>query len=163
MPDTLTTKRPPQLAAGTHPGGRRRSVRPRPGLPLDEGAGHTCGQAASAEAAWDYLHNNNDVQLVVLDVNMPGRSGLELLDDIKIAYPETAVLMMTALGEAKTAVQALTHGASGYLGQAGGERGTALSGQCRLGTTAVAPGTPRLHPQPRSKGPSTDGRNPPCP
>ena len=80
-----------------------------------KGAGHTCGQAANAEAAWDYLHNNNDVQLVVLDVNMPGRSGLELLDDIKIAYPETAVLMMTALGEAKTAVQALTHGASGYL------------------------------------------------
>ena len=80
-----------------------------------KGVGHTCGQAADAQAAWDYLHNNSDVQLVVLDVNMPGRSGLELLDDIKIAYPETAVLMMTALGEAKTAVQALTHGASGYL------------------------------------------------
>jgi putative two-component system response regulator len=79
-----------------------------------KGRGHVCGQAANAEAAWEYLQAN-DVQLVVLDVNMPGRSGLELLVDIKKTYPDTAVLMMTAIGEAKTVIQALTHGAWGYL------------------------------------------------
>jgi putative two-component system response regulator len=77
-------------------------------------AGHVCAQAPNAQAAWEHLRGN-DVHLMVLDVNMPGRSGLELLDDVKSAYPDTAVLMMTAVGEAKTAIRALTHGAWGYL------------------------------------------------
>jgi putative two-component system response regulator len=76
--------------------------------------GHVCGQAADAESASEYLKHNR-VDLVVLDVNMPGRSGLEFLGDIKKAYPDTAVLMMTAASETKTVIQALTHGASAYL------------------------------------------------
>ena len=79
-----------------------------------KGRGYVCGQAADADAAWEYL-KTNEVHLVVLDVNMPGRSGLELLGDIKATYPDTAVLMMTANGETKTVIQALTHGAWGYL------------------------------------------------
>jgi putative two-component system response regulator len=79
-----------------------------------KGAGHVCGQAGSFEAAWEYL-GSNKVDLAVLDINMPGRSGLELLGEIKKTYPDTSVLMMSAMGEAKTAIQALTHGAYGYL------------------------------------------------
>jgi putative two-component system response regulator len=79
-----------------------------------KGRGYVADQAASAEAAWEYLQSHA-VELVVLDVNMPGRSGLELLVDIKKAFPDTAVLMMTAMGEAKTVIQSLTRGAFGYL------------------------------------------------
>lgn len=79
-----------------------------------KGRGYACDQAPSAEAAWEYLQTH-EVDLVVLDVNMPGRSGLELLGDIKETYPDTAALMMTAIGEAKTVIQALTRGAFGYL------------------------------------------------
>ncbi len=71
-------------------------------------------QAANADAAWQHLLAN-PVDLAVLDINMPGRSGLELLADIKKTYPDTAVLMMSAMGEGATAIQALTHGAWGYL------------------------------------------------
>jgi putative two-component system response regulator len=77
-------------------------------------AGHVCAQAANAQAAWEYL-GGNEAHLMVLDVNMPGRSGLELLVDVHKTYPDTAVLMMTGTGEAQTAVKALTNGAWGYL------------------------------------------------
>jgi putative two-component system response regulator len=79
-----------------------------------KGAGHVCAQAPNAKVAWEHLRTN-EVHLMVLDVNMPGRSGLELLSDVHESYPDTAVLMMTGTGEARTAVDALTHGAWGYL------------------------------------------------
>jgi putative two-component system response regulator len=77
-------------------------------------AGHTCAQAANAQAAWEYL-GGNEVHLMVLDVNMPGRNGLELLKDVHKTYPDVAVLMMTGNGETRVAIDALTNGAWGYL------------------------------------------------
>ena len=77
-------------------------------------AGYECGQAEDAESALEYARNH-DVHLIVSDINMPGRNGLELLDDVHRDYPDTAMLMMTGMGEAKTAIEALTHGAWGYL------------------------------------------------
>jgi CheY-like chemotaxis protein len=38
----------------------------------------------------------NQPQLVLLDVMMPGKTGLELLSEIKASYPDTAVIMSTA-------------------------------------------------------------------
>jgi putative two-component system response regulator len=46
---------------------------------------------------------------------MPGRSGILLLDEIKETYPDTAVIVMTAVGETNTAIEMLTHGAWAYL------------------------------------------------
>jgi putative two-component system response regulator len=77
-------------------------------------AGFPCAQAANAEAAWEYLAAN-EVHLAVMDINMPGRSGLELLGEVRKKYPDLAVLMMTAVNDTKTAIQALTNGAWGYL------------------------------------------------
>ena len=77
-------------------------------------AGYECGQAADADAAWQYV-NEHEVDLIVSDINMPGRTGLELLDQVHRSRPDTAVLMMTGVGEAKIAIEALTHGAWGYL------------------------------------------------
>jgi len=77
-------------------------------------AGLPCAQAENAKAAWDYLASN-EVDLAVMDINMPGSSGLELLGQVRKQYPDTAVLMMTAMNDTKTAIQALTNGAWGYL------------------------------------------------
>jgi len=79
-----------------------------------KGAGHACDQAGNVEEALDYLRDH-DADLIVLDVNMPGRSGFDLLDEIKYTHPNLAVLMMTGTGDAKAAIHALTHGAWGYL------------------------------------------------
>lgn len=52
---------------------------------------------------------------VVLDLSMPGRSGFDLLAEIKHRLPELPVLIMSLHGEEQFAMRALRAGASGYL------------------------------------------------
>jgi len=53
--------------------------------------------------------------LVIMDISMPGRSGLEILAEIKCHWPRTAVLIYTMHPEVELAVRALKSGAAGYL------------------------------------------------
>jgi len=53
--------------------------------------------------------------LVILDVNLPDKSGLDALKDIKRAYPSLPVLILSLYPEAHYARRALKAGASGYL------------------------------------------------
>jgi two-component system, NarL family, invasion response regulator UvrY len=55
---------------------------------------------------------------VVLDLTMPGRSGIDLLTEIKHRYPAVPVLVMSLHSEAQFAVRALRAGAAGYLTKA---------------------------------------------
>jgi putative two-component system response regulator len=77
-------------------------------------AGYPCREACDADQAWNVLHQD-DIGLMTLDITLPGRSGLELLPQVKEAFDETEVVMLTALGETKIAIAALSMGASGYL------------------------------------------------
>ncbi|HEX4145672.1 MAG TPA: HD domain-containing phosphohydrolase [Pirellulales bacterium] len=76
--------------------------------------GYTCRVAHDAKSAWQILQQE-PFDLVTLDVHMPGASGLDLLVQIKEAFPEIGVLTLTACGETATAVRALTQGAFAYL------------------------------------------------
>jgi len=76
--------------------------------------GLLCAQAAAAQAAWAHLQAH-ETHLVTLDIRMPGRSGSDLLPRISAEYPDTAIIMMTGVEEAHTAIEALTHGACAYL------------------------------------------------
>ncbi|MBI1937599.1 MAG: response regulator transcription factor [Ignavibacteriales bacterium] len=53
--------------------------------------------------------------LLILDLSMPGKSGLDVLKEIKSVSPETKVLIMTMLPEDQFAKRTLKAGASGYL------------------------------------------------
>ena len=53
--------------------------------------------------------------LLTLDITLPDRSGLEVLSQIKEALSDTEILVLTALEETATAVEAMTLGAYGYL------------------------------------------------
>jgi DNA-binding NarL/FixJ family response regulator len=52
---------------------------------------------------------------IVLDINLPGKSGLEFLKEIKLAYPKLPVLILSVYSEDQYALRMLKAGASGYL------------------------------------------------
>ena len=59
-----------------------------------------------------------EYDVVLLDISMPGRSGLEVLEDIKAQRPKLAVLILSMHPEEQYAVRALRAGALGYLTKA---------------------------------------------
>lgn len=76
--------------------------------------GYKCEEANSAEQTLRALEAV-PVALVLLDIKMPGKSGIELLPEVKEAYPDTAVIMATAVDDIDVAVQCLKLGADDYI------------------------------------------------
>src|SRR5215467_4962477 len=68
--------------------------------------GYEVVSAGSAEEAIAIL-DKTPQQLVIADLNLPGLSGLELLQTIRLEHPESTVIVMTAYGTIKTAVDAV--------------------------------------------------------
>jgi DNA-binding NarL/FixJ family response regulator len=58
---------------------------------------------------------NNDYDIVILDISLPGRSGLDVLKQLKSVKPELPVLILSMYPEEQYAVRSLRAGASGYL------------------------------------------------
>lgn len=58
---------------------------------------------------------HHDFDLVITDLDMPGRSGMEALEQIKLIKPDLPVLILSIYSEDLYAVRALRAGASGYL------------------------------------------------
>ena len=58
------------------------------------------------------------VDVLILDISMPGIDGIEILKDVKIQYPDIAVLMLSIQPENQYAVRAFKYGASGCLNKA---------------------------------------------
>ena len=71
-------------------------------------------RVSSGEAALPIL-NREDVDLMLLDVRLPGISGFEVLRIVKENYSLIEVLMISAINEIETAVQAMKHGAYHYI------------------------------------------------
>ncbi len=72
------------------------------------------GEVATAEAAFDEaLRTRPDV--ILLDVDMPGMSGLQLIRELRPRLPETKIVMLSVSGEERTVLEAMRHGAAGYL------------------------------------------------
>ena len=61
------------------------------------------------------LVRERDAQVLVLDLSMPGRSGVDLIKQIKGEKPALRILVLTMHGEHQYAVRAFKAGASGYL------------------------------------------------
>ena len=76
--------------------------------------GYVIDSARSAQSAIELL-NSNPYDLVISDVNMPGASGLDLLDAIRTRDAECLVILITAYGSEAIAVEAMKRGAYDYL------------------------------------------------
>jgi len=72
------------------------------------------GEAASGGETLDQLRAK-DWDLVLLDINMPDRSGIDVLRHIRSGYPRVRVLVLSGLPERQYALNVLRAGASGYL------------------------------------------------
>ena len=79
-----------------------------------EQEGYAVASAASAQQTLSMLQVQ-PYDLVISDLKMPGVSGLELLRQIRLQYPEAIVLILTAFGTVETAVEAMKSGAYDYL------------------------------------------------
>ena len=76
--------------------------------------GYEVDTAQSAESAVEKLEQSV-FHLVITDLSMGKMSGMDLLEWVKQHAPETAVIMITAYGSEKTAVEAMKLGASDYV------------------------------------------------
>ena len=72
------------------------------------------GEAASGEEALA-LVKANDYDVVMLDMSMPGLSGMDLIKRLRIEKPKLRILVLSMHGERQYAARALKAGASGYL------------------------------------------------
>lgn len=72
------------------------------------------GEAADGNEALKKLRTA-ECDVLVLDMNMPGKSGIELLTEIKALRPKLHILVLTIHPEDKFALKTLKAGASGYL------------------------------------------------
>ena len=70
--------------------------------------------ADNAEHAFRVL-DNTSVDVVLLDLRMPGLGGLEVLHEVKRRRPETVVIVITGYATVQSAVQAMKHGAYDYV------------------------------------------------
>jgi len=77
-------------------------------------AGYNVDTAATGQEALDKVSQLN-AGVVLLDIKMPGMSGMEVLQQITTTWPETCVVMATAAGDAQTAVEAMKAGAYDYI------------------------------------------------
>ena len=76
--------------------------------------GSKFSEACSAPEALDMVWRQ-DWDLILLDISLPGRSGIEVLKEIRTARPKVPVLILSMHSEDQFAVRALKAGASGYV------------------------------------------------
>jgi len=77
-------------------------------------AGYWCEVAPSADEAASVL-DKQEFDLVLLDINMPGRSGVEFLPELKSRWPDVAVVMLSGQTDMASAVQTMRDGAYDYI------------------------------------------------
>ena len=72
------------------------------------------GEASTTQQTIDLL-SHGAWSVVVLDVFMPGRSGLEVLSEVRKNHPALPILVLSSAPEEQLALRVLKGGASGYL------------------------------------------------
>ena len=77
-------------------------------------SGHLCSEAGSGKEGMKIL-KSQEVDLLILDVMLPGMNGLEILKEVKAQFPHLEVIVISGHGNMDTVITALRHGALDYL------------------------------------------------
>ncbi|HOI29294.1 MAG TPA: response regulator transcription factor [Melioribacteraceae bacterium] len=70
---------------------------------------------ASSVKEMEEIINNTQIDLLMLDISLPDKSGLDIVKDLKSRYPETKILVFSIFPEEKFAKRAINQGADGYI------------------------------------------------
>ena len=76
--------------------------------------GVVCGEAENAQQVLAQVQSG-PWDVLILDISMPGRSGLDILSDLKLVQPKLPILVLSAHSEDQYAKRVLKAGAQGYL------------------------------------------------
>jgi two-component system response regulator HydG len=76
--------------------------------------GYSVREAASVDEALE-LVREEDFDVILSDIKMPGRSGIEMVGELRSIRPETPVVLMTAFGSIDSAVESMRAGAFDYI------------------------------------------------
>ncbi|MCX6581552.1 MAG: response regulator [Candidatus Aminicenantes bacterium] len=80
-----------------------------------KGEGFQCILAANAFDALEKFKSDGSIDLVMSDIRMPGRTGLELLSDVKDIDEDVMVIMISAVKDIESAITAMSRGAYDYV------------------------------------------------
>ncbi len=78
------------------------------------GCGYQCFEAGNPTAAMNEIHQH-DIDIVILDINLPDRDGITVLREIKETDDNIEVLMITGHGDMDMAIRAMRHGAADFF------------------------------------------------
>ena len=84
-------------------------------LRVIQAQGLECLAAPSADAALALLAEQGEVAILISDIRMPGTDGVALLEAVHRRYPDTAVIMLSAVSDVQIAVDCLKKGALDYI------------------------------------------------
>jgi DNA-binding NarL/FixJ family response regulator len=85
---------------------------------IEEGSEAQVVGSPDADAAAQLLAGDNDFDLLLLDLMLPGTSGMGFLSVVRKRYPHIPVVVLSALDDAETVMKAIRHGASGFVSKA---------------------------------------------
>lgn len=85
------------------------------GIIQDKFVGSICLEAESLEATHPIIKANPDLDLVLLDLNMPNTSGLKGLLELRNEYPTIAIVIISAESEKQQILQTISYGAVGFI------------------------------------------------
>jgi DNA-binding NarL/FixJ family response regulator len=77
--------------------------------------GLTMLEASDCRSAFDLIDRQPDLDLVLLDLNLPGKHGLAALEELRTRYPALPVVVLSSASDRASVMQALDLGAMGYI------------------------------------------------
>ena len=101
-----------------------------------------CVQAWDAASLWQQLEQHADIDLVLMDIQLPDVSGLSLLEELTQRLPQLPVIMLSADHDAGIVLHSLEQGARGFLPKS--SLNQVLVSAIRLVTAAARSRGPRL-------------------
>src|SRR5438552_2015156 len=122
MPHSCSHCRPSQLAA------RTKAMSKRSILVVDDdkntrdylaafltSSGFIAECLESGDEAIERLASGYSPSMILLDIMLPGKDGIEVLSNVKTIYPSIPIIILSGIGQIKTVVEAMKIGASDYL------------------------------------------------